>query len=242
MKNKTNWKPTKFVYRKNKYRATQDQQELMIASRFIADIVASNYEKLFPKYAFGKLLDIGCGDVPFYQMYQQHITNNICVDWAKNNYVDVVHDISKNLPFDDNSFETILLSDVLEHTPNPTVLIGEIHRILKKNGRLLMNTPFYYHIHAAPYDYYRYTEFALIKFLEESNFEILEKKVIGGSVEVFADFFTKHIQYVPFLGKPITLFTHFIVRLISATKIGKKISVKTGSNFPLGYIFVAEKK
>lgn len=64
---------------------------------------------------------------------------------------------------------------------------------MKPGGVLLMNVPFHYWIHEAPHDYYRYTEFALRRMLEESGFEMLEMRSIGGALEVITDFLGKFL-------------------------------------------------
>lgn len=52
------------------------------------------------------------------------------------------HDIeSKNLPFPDEYFDTVLMIAVIEHLLDPISALIEIHRILKNGGKLLVNTP-----------------------------------------------------------------------------------------------------
>ena len=46
------------------------------------------------------------------------------------------------LPFDDNSFDFILLSEVIEHMEvDPMYMLSEINRVLKVGGTLLVTTP-----------------------------------------------------------------------------------------------------
>lgn len=49
-------------------------------------------------------------------------------------------DLNK-LPFYDNSFDSILSLETLEHTPNPLNLIKELYRVIKPNGLLVMSLP-----------------------------------------------------------------------------------------------------
>lgn len=51
--------------------------------------------------------------------------------------------IGESLPFGDNSFECILLSEVIEHLDAPQVSIREAARVLCPGGRLLITTPNY---------------------------------------------------------------------------------------------------
>ncbi len=47
-----------------------------------------------------------------------------------------------NLPFPSNTFDTIILSEVLEHLDNPPAALKEIFRVLKKDGRFLVSVPY----------------------------------------------------------------------------------------------------
>ncbi len=166
MKNINKWKPTKFVRnKKGQLIASRDAREVGVASRLIADLTAAWYDKNIKEFASGKLLDLGCGKAPLYSTYAPFIDGVVLTDWEnsahKNKHLDVVCDITKKLPFKDNTFNTIVLSDVLEHVPNPGDLMSELARILKPGGFVLINVPFIYWLHEVPHDYHRYTEFML---------------------------------------------------------------------------------
>jgi 2-polyprenyl-3-methyl-5-hydroxy-6-metoxy-1,4-benzoquinol methylase len=46
-----------------------------------------------------------------------------------------------DIPFDDNYFDIIISSEVLEHTPDPILAIKELYRVLKPNGICIITTP-----------------------------------------------------------------------------------------------------
>ena len=48
-------------------------------------------------------------------------------------------DVSKNLPFDDNTFDAVFSNDVLCHLPGRPEVLGEMFRILKPGGRMLFS-------------------------------------------------------------------------------------------------------
>lgn len=83
---------------------------------------------------FIKKLNLGCGT----DIRQGYVN----LDSAKLPGVDVVHNIEKlPLPFTDDAFEEILAYDVLEHIADFIPLMRELHRILKKGGKLLIRVP-----------------------------------------------------------------------------------------------------
>jgi SAM-dependent methyltransferase len=79
--------------------------------------------------------------------------------------------------FSDNTYNFIILDQVLEHVEDPIKALQEIHRVLKKNGWLICTTPFLIHIHNYPSDYWRFTREGMKKLLE--NFSTAEVKSWG---------------------------------------------------------------
>jgi len=60
----------------------------------------------------------------------------------------VCADASKT-PFTDESFDTIIMNDAMEHVDEPEKVLEECYRILKKDGRLYLNFPPYNHPYGA---------------------------------------------------------------------------------------------
>ena len=65
------------------------------------------------------------------------------------------------MPIKDNSYNTIIATEVLEHCFEPEILLKEIYRVLKPGGLLFFTVPFVWNFHETPYDAYHYTPFAL---------------------------------------------------------------------------------
>ena len=245
MKNQDIWQPSKYVYRKRKLVSSRDRKEVSVGSRLMADLIAGFYDKNLHQYARGKLLDLGCGKVPLFIAYREYVTDNICVDWEntthKAEYLDFEFDLTKVLPFVDEEFDTIILSDVLEHIPQPEHLWKEMARILSIDGKIIMNVPFFYWLHEKPNDYFRFTEFALQRFVYNSGLRLILLEPIGGTPEILADIFSKHIQFIPLIGKSMAIAIQYITGLFVKTALGKRITEKTNQAFPFGYFLIAEK-
>lgn len=246
MKSCDKWQPSKFVYKNGKLIASRDTEEVGVGSRLIADLIAQIYDKNLQQHAKGKLLDLGCGKVPLYHAYKNYITDNICVDWQnslhKNEFLDFECNLNEILPFENEEFDSIILSDVLEHIPQPELLWKEMSRVLAKGGKIIMNVPFYYWIHEHPYDYYRYTEFALRRFVELSGLKLIQLEPFGGAPEIMADIFAKNVIRVPKIGRLLAILIQSFTGFFIKTKLGGKISEATKYNFPFGYFLVAEKQ
>lgn len=92
----------------------------------------------------GLALDVGCGIGDMLAYRENTIGVDISshtVDYCKS--IGLKAQIMKPdvLPFPDNSFQSVLLDNVLEHIENPNNLIIEIKRVLNDNGILLIGVP-----------------------------------------------------------------------------------------------------
>jgi SAM-dependent methyltransferase len=241
MKNRAQWRPTKFELHRGRLRGSRDPRELGIGSRLISDLVAAHYQAQLPAHARGALLDLGCGKVPLYAAYAPHVVEITCVDWAPGEYIDQSCDLSQPLPFEPDRFDTIILSDVLEHMPEPELLWREMTRVLAPGGKIIMNVPFYYSVHAHPHDYYRYTNFALERFVKLNALELVCLEPVGGIVEIIADLFAKALSKLPLLGPPLAMVTQFAVGAFGRTRLGTRVAQVSSRHFPFGYFMIAQR-
>ena len=70
--------------------------------------------------------------------------------------VDQVADVEA-LSFAKSTFGTVIAMSTFEHVPRFWRGFEEIHRVLRPDGVLFVCCPFYFHIHAYPSDYWRFT-------------------------------------------------------------------------------------
>lgn len=83
-----------------------------------------------------------------------------------------------DLPYDDESFDCVVLNQVLEHVKKPWVVVEEARRVLRKGGIVIMCSPFFYQVHDYPADYWRFTVDGLEQLCENFS-EILLKERSG---------------------------------------------------------------
>jgi SAM-dependent methyltransferase len=102
---------------------------------------------LYPKITknlTGKVLDVGCGIGDFLRFRDNTIGTDInesIVEYCKSQGLDVFLFENGRLAFEDNSFDGVVLDNVLEHIENPTTILSEINRVLRKNGTLIIGVP-----------------------------------------------------------------------------------------------------
>jgi SAM-dependent methyltransferase len=82
----------------------------------------------------GTVLDVGCGSSKY--------PGAVGLDISADTDADVVHDLDERpFPFDDDSFDQILMQDVIEHVAEPVKLMEELHRIARPGARIQLRTP-----------------------------------------------------------------------------------------------------
>jgi len=124
----------------------------------------------------GRLLDFGCGAKPYKSLFTG-LDEYIGVDYAQSGHSGKYSDTEffydgKTLPFPNESFDSAFSSEVFEHIFNLDEILPELHRVLKPGSRILITCPFVWEEHEEPFDYARYSKFALADMLEKYGFEI----------------------------------------------------------------------
>jgi len=122
------------------------------------------------------ILDLGAGGAPYAPVYEAYFERSTKVDIP-----DTLHGQSKidvfasadDLPFEDETFDCLLCTEVLEHCPDPVRVMGEARRVLRPGGVVFLTTPFQVGVHEPPHDFYRYTPFAIRYLAEESGLDVI---------------------------------------------------------------------
>ncbi|OGC93797.1 MAG: hypothetical protein A2142_07165 [candidate division Zixibacteria bacterium RBG_16_48_11] len=93
------------------------------------------YNLLLKRYTneLGNKLQLGSGRMP--------LPSFLNVDFANLPGVDLVADLEKKLPFQDNRFDLVLARHTVEHVENLQQLMEELHRITKPTGRIELEVP-----------------------------------------------------------------------------------------------------
>jgi len=137
--------------------------------------------------ASGCVLDIGCAD----RWIERHLppdSEYIGLDYlvtGKHMYgsrPDVFADAS-SMPLADESVDTVVILEVMEHLRKPREAQQEIARVLRPQGRLLLSMPFLYPVHDVPHDYQRLTIHGLMRDVEAAGLRVDNVVPALGSAE-----------------------------------------------------------
>lgn len=98
-----------------------------------------------------KILDIGCGPGQLYDYAKDRYSEVYGIDLAptavraarrrgmKARKFDL--NAAKKMPFNSNSFDSVVCLDVIDYMKDPDFIIKEISRVLRKNGTLILSFP-----------------------------------------------------------------------------------------------------
>lgn len=115
------------------------------------------------------ILDLGSGDKAFYNVCKKKEIKISEIDGSSG--IDFEKD---KLPYDDNTFDVVIFTAVIEHLYNANLVLSEIYRILSKEGMVIIITPnfsySYKEFYNDPTHVHPYTPKSLEKILQMNNF------------------------------------------------------------------------
>ncbi len=108
--------------------------------------IVMNFLSKEDKSGKNRVLDIGCGSSKIIQNLPEAI--GLDKDFKKLRYLrktnkHLINASINDLPFKDKSFDTVICSQVIEHIKMDKRTFGEMNRVLKNKGKLIIGTPDY---------------------------------------------------------------------------------------------------
>jgi SAM-dependent methyltransferase len=132
----------------------------------------------------GVVLDLACGREPSYwrvlELGDNEQVRLVGVDYNLAFRPAVVADLTRPLPFKDGVADGVIASSFLCILPDPGTFLGEVQRVLKPGGWLLLTAPLIFPYNPEPTDYWRFTEEALRLLLRHSGFVGADITPFGG--------------------------------------------------------------
>lgn len=162
---------------------------------FLNDLfIENNIKKLDKKDKV--ILDAGAGDARLKKYFKN--AKYLSLDMKQNNQrnIDIICDLNDKISLKNNTVDAIFCIQVLEHIKNPFNLFGEMHRVLKKGGRLILTTNFLYEIHMEPNDFFRFTKYGLQELAIKNGFRVVAIRPQGGAFHTLFYLFINLPTYI----------------------------------------------
>jgi ubiquinone/menaquinone biosynthesis C-methylase UbiE len=170
---------------KNFYSKVKDDKDFLLSTTGVLKNHEINFSDLKDKI----LVDLGCGpygEIPGIRILEKR--NNIflkkiigvdpLMDFYKKEIglikedqnLDLINAQGESIPLDSESIDVVLSSNAIDHCESPEVAIGEVFRILKKNG------VFYINVHVLNSKFFFLSNF--LKFFDKNHpHHLTEKKL-----------------------------------------------------------------
>jgi SAM-dependent methyltransferase len=164
--------------------------------------------QLAPAAGTGRLLDVGCGSRPYRSLFQVAEYVGLEYDTPGNRAektAELWYDGGR-FPCDSQSFDIVLCNQVLEHVFEPKAFLGEIARVLRPGGRLLLTVPFVWDEHEQPHDFARYSRFGLRHLLGQAGLGISTHRTTLADGRALAQLFGAMLHKRLALGLPPALY------------------------------------
>lgn len=138
----------------------------------------------------GDVLDVGCGDKPYRSAFTNAksyigLDRPSIIDSERTNAssrkssIDVVG-YAESLPFNGESFDAVIATQLIEHLARPNLFFAECARVLRSEGLLIITFPMISILHEEPYDYFRYTEHGIKVLCEDQDLKVEKIEKMGG--------------------------------------------------------------
>ena len=209
-------------------------------------ILLDSLQEQFIYLYHGQVLDIGGRDRGRFQKPKDKVEKWIFADICEDYNPDIILDVTNMKQIASNSIDVINAIELFEHVINIEKGLNECHRVLKKNGILIISVPFLSPIHADPYDFQRWTDYKWKIELRECGFSIQKFIIMGRFYTSLAEMILiklKDYRAKSIIGK----FLYYVFRpfVDQTIKLDNKSGVKDNpklSKYHSGYFIIAKKK
>ncbi len=164
-----------------------------------------------------------------------------------NDIIKISNDVTRNylnLKVKKNSFDLIIIPNLIHHVSEHEELFKQCYKILKKNGRIYIFEPILRELHQKPEDFLRFTPYGLQNELKKTKFKNFLIKDSGGPFSSIAYCWDQALQYFPSLSrKKMTkwFYKNEFPKLMKYEKKYKLNLVRKHSSFPVSFSILAQK-
>jgi SAM-dependent methyltransferase len=198
------------------------------------------------------ILDAGAGSAPYYELFQHTQYESADFQKVSKPYGDTTYVCDlRQIPVESARFDFVVFNQTMEHIPEPKLVLGELHRVMKPGATMIYTGPLFYEEHEQPYDFYRYTQFGLRYLFESVGFHIERLDWLEGYFGTVAYQLNCAGRYLPISPRdlsegiigyvlvPVLLGLRFLF-LASSLLFHKMETMKkfTGSGYPKNYVAI----
>lgn len=232
-----------------KRRLTGTGNSLLSPEYLVYKFLIPDLENAISKYSAGKVLDVGCGNKPYESKFPTSVTDYVGCDVEQSSLkvVDVLCPATQ-LSFENNAFDTVFCTQVLEHVYDHKKAVFEIARVLKPGGFFIGSVPMAWPHHEEPYDFFRFTKYGLEGLIKEAGLEVEYIKANGGKWALLGQFIILSFLEQSQNPRILTRIKRILFRLtLSKVWINfifgrlDKISSQPAYHHTLNFVFVAKK-
>jgi SAM-dependent methyltransferase len=246
MEHALSYKTRNYIHEKASYEPQYPQEEFIVP--MLRNSIMANLQNLLEEGALHKrVLDIGCGKQPFRAVFERYGCQyyGLDVQTHENVTVDFVAPIDQELPAEvlqQGGYDFILCTEVLEHVANWHAAFGNIAKLLKPGGRVLLSCPHFYQLHEEPYDFWRPTNHAIEIYARNYGLQTVRIEKAGDAWDVLGTWMANCQFYIT--SSKLThrlffrLFQGLMRRLWSGLK-SRQIQGMIGVHTPLYMVNVA---
>lgn len=176
----------------------------------------------------GRVVEVGGEKHYHHERFFPRASSYVCTNIARDydEYLDLTH-----IQYANDSQDAYVCCSVLAHVYELERALSEIHRTLKRGGKLLLSAPFAFPV-CDDFDYWRFSrDFYTAKFRE---YDVLALVQLGGRISTIAEVLQRP------KGKRRSRYA--IYKMIGVVFAGLLGRFDTPDSFPLGYGFYARKR
>lgn len=166
----------------NRKLAPKLSEPTYLLNHAMAKSIAKMLETLLPLGSQARVLDVGCGRMPYKSLFDGRCAEYVGCD-AYPFDDSVVKCPADAMTFADGTFDLVVAFQVLEHTDHPWRVVNDCFRVTRPGGRCLLTAPFLFPHHASPHDYFRFSHEGLASLATDAGFVVDEVVPQCGSLQ-----------------------------------------------------------
>jgi SAM-dependent methyltransferase len=230
------------------------KSKVLFWGRMLADFqvitIHRDLKKILKSFQ-GSVLDVGCGQSPYQHLIEKYSSNYTGIDIVDADKFDYKNSCmlsfnGEDIPFENETFDSLICTEVLEHVFNYQKLADEMYRVLKPGAIAFITVPWSARFHYIPYDFFRYTPSSLkIIFSKFNEIHITSRgtdiSVIVNKILVIWMRSIKPDQAIKLILIPICiLFFPFVIVTLLIAHLSIIFNIGSTTD-PLGYTILLKK-